>query len=540
MDKKWIILEPNEKDLKESLLKNRKIEDSESFFKPHLNKLSPADKLLPEIEKAVQRVKKAIKEKELIYIYGDFDVDGITATAILWETIDYLGGKVLPYIPHREKEGYGIHPQALEALAKEGAKIIVSVDCGITAVEEAKLAKKLQLDLIITDHHTKQKEIPTTFALLHTDKLAGCGVAFMLAKELLASFGEENSEQVTKNLELAAIGTIADMVPLIEDNRVIVSNGLFALTNTNRFGLKALYDGAGIKVKISSYEVGFLISPRLNSMGRMENALDSLRLLLTRKMDRAKELALKISKTNSERQQALSRDLEHARVAIDKDTKAKMLVINHESYTPGVIGLVASRLVDEFYRPSIVISQISPIGKGSARSVSGFHITEALTSAKEFLTGFGGHPMAAGFSIPSENVEAFREKMLSHAEKNLKSKDLIPTLKIDARLPSEKINFETREVIKDFEPFGIGNPEPVFSTNDLEISDIRTVGVDGKHAKMVFRSMIGNVIPGIGFGFGKNGFKVGDKVDAAYNLIEDTWQGEKKVQIKIKDMKKKK
>ena len=233
VEKRWVVLNETGKDLREILIKNRNIKDPDSFFQPHLYKLTSPDKLFADLDRAVERIKRAIKNKELVYIYGDFDVDGITATAILWETIHFLGGKVLPFIPHREKEGYGIHTDVLETLAKDGAKVIVSVDCGITAVEEAEIARKLGVDLIITDHHLIQSNIPKPLALLHCDKLAGAGVAFMLAKALLEAFHKKDDEQLYANLGLAGIGTIADMVPLTGDNRIITVNGfskVYAMT----------------------------------------------------------------------------------------------------------------------------------------------------------------------------------------------------------------------------------------------------------------------------------------------------------------------
>ena len=539
MEKRWQVLSETSKPLREILIKNRKIEDQETFFQPHLHKLTSPDKFFPDLDKAIERLRKAIKNKELIYIYGDFDVDGITGCAILWETINSLGGKVLPYIPHREKEGYGIHSEAITTLAKEGAGLIISVDCGITAVEEAKIAKNLSVDLIITDHHTKQAEIPESFALLHTDKLAGSGVAFMLAKALLDSFSK-GDEQFFKNLELATIGTIADMVPLQGDNRIITANGLLNLRSSERVGLKALYAEAGVTNTLSTFEVGFLITPRLNAAGRMETAMDSLRLLLTRKETRAREIARGLSQTNKERQEATASALNHAREVVAGNGSSKMIVVHHPSYLAGIIGLVAGRLVDEFYRPAIVISETSPLSKGSGRSISGFNITEALSGLKEHLTSHGGHPMAAGFSLEEAKIPHFKEEMLNYAEKNLLEADLTPTLKIDARLEPEQINQETLGVISEFAPFGIGNPEPVFMAEDLLVMDERTVGKEGKHLKMVLKDVDSRAFDAIGFGQGGKAVTVGDKVDAVFTLNENIWNGQKNLQLKVKDLRKKK
>ena len=533
--KRWVVLDKNGKDLKETLIKNRKIKDKEAFFKPHLYKLTSPDKLFTDLDRAVERIKKAIKNKELIYIYGDFDVDGITGAAILWETIDFLGGKVLPYIPHREKEGYGINTESVKLLAKEGAKLIISVDCGITATEEAKIVKKAGVDLIITDHHAKQKSVPESFAILHTEELAGSGVAFMLAKALLESFSKKDDEQLYRNLELAAIGTVADMAPLTSDNRIITSNGFHNLAKSSRIGLRALYDEASLTKRIGPYEVGFIIAPRLNAAGRMGHALDSLRLLLTRNKKRAREIATKLSETNKQRQATTAAALSHARETINGDGISKMIVVQHTSYPQGVIGLVAGRLADEFYRPTIVISEASPLSKGSARSISGFNITEAIGSASGNLTTHGGHPMAAGFSIEPKKIPSFKKQILNFVEKNLKKRDLTPTLKIDCQLGNESLNYETLSVINEFEPFGVGNPEPVFMTKDLVVADLRRVGKESKHLRMILRSKDYSVFDAIGFGMGGEDIKVGDKLDAAYNLKEDTWNRNRRLELKLKD-----
>ena len=537
MEKRWQVLDGGKKKtLKEVLLQNRQIEDPDSFFKPHLYKLTSPSKLFFDLEAAVERIKKAIKNKELVYIYGDFDTDGIAGTAILWETIDFLGGKVLPFIPHREKEGYGLHTESLKSLAKEGAKLIISVDCGVSAVEEANAAKKLGVDLIITDHHTPKKEIPDSFALLHSEKLAGSGVAFMLAKALLESFASGEGEQFFKNLELATIGTIADIIPLIGDNRIIAANGLHKLTRSSRIGLRALYDEAAISKGIGPYEIGFIIAPRLNAMGRMEHALDSLRLLLTRNRERARELAVKLSQTNQRRQEVLEVALRHARQAVQSEAIPKIVVIHDKSYPAGVIGLIAARLVEEFYRPAIVISE-GKVSRGSGRSISGFDIAAAIEAGADYLESHGGHPMAAGFSIAPAKIPLFKEKILAFAEETLKDADLTPILKIDASLSCVSLNPTTLGLVREFEPFGMGNPEPTFLTKSLQVVRARSVGKEGKHVRFVFRSPNNFIYDAIGFGLGDRQVREGDMLDVVYNLRQDTWHGDGRLELKIKDFK---
>jgi single-stranded-DNA-specific exonuclease len=446
MEKQWIVYPQNSSDLKTQLLNNRGLTEKKlqkDFLHSHLSLLQDAGKIFPELPKVVKRIKKAISGKELIYIYGDFDVDGITASAILWETLDILGAKVLPYIPERHSEGYGLHNEALKKLSDEGADLVITVDCGITAVEQAKYAKRFKLDLIITDHHQSQEVLPDSFATLHTTTLAGSGVAFKLANALLNEYGKSGDPQFFRNLELATLGTVADMVPLVGESRVIVKNGLLELSKTERPGLKSLYDEAGIGKNIGTFEIGYVISPRLNAMGRMESALDSLRLLLTRKPERARSLATKLSQTNKQRQDSTLNAFLHAKNLVEKEfLGGKLFVLDSEDYEQGIVGLVAGRITEAFHRPTAVISRLSPVSKGSARSITGFNITEAIHSQADILLSHGGHPMAAGFSISPDNIAVFREKMTEVAEGSLQEKDLVPILKIDAEILPEQIGPE--------------------------------------------------------------------------------------------------
>lgn len=539
MEKKWVVYPKVSDDLRVQLLANRGVRGQSNvnkFLTPYLAELPKVEKQLPQIKKAIDRIQKAIKNKELIYVYGDFDVDGITGTAILWETLDLLGAKVMPYIPHRETEGYGLHTEALEKLEKEGAKVVISVDCGVTAVEQAKAAKKLGVDLIITDHHEPPKELPKTFALLHTTSLAGSGVAFRLAEALLDSFNKGEDEQYFKNLELATIGTVADMVPLVAENRIIVKNGLPLLSKSERVGLKSLYDAASLYKNIGTGDIGFIIAPRLNAMGRMEHALDSLRLLLTRKEERARDLAIKLSSINNQRQEATEQALTHAKNKVEREFNgAKMFVVDDKSYQQGVVGLVAGKLVEQYYRPAAVISVNKDLSKGSARSISGFHITQALSKVEGYLENFGGHPMAAGFSIKAENIGKFREKMMEYAETSLSKKDLIPKLKIDAKINQDKINGETLDTAKDFEPHGVGNPEPTFLTENFKVLESRPVGADGKHLKLMLLGPNRSVHDAICFSYQGEKPGKGSFIDAVHSLSENTWQGRKRLQLKVKD-----
>ncbi len=541
-NKRWVVYPKVEGDLKEQLLSNRKIDtkvDQENFLHSHLTKLISTEKLFPQITKVTNRIKKAISEKELLYIYGDYDVDGITASAILWETLDLLGAKVLPYIPSRHTEGYGLNNEALESLAKEGAKVVISVDCGITAVEQAKFALSLGLDLIITDHHQPQEILPKSFATLHTTTLSGAGVAFKLATALLEEFGNGEGEQFFKNLELATLGTVADMVPLIGENRVIVKNGLSTLGNSNRIGLKALYNEATIGKDIGTYEIGFMISPRLNAMGRMESAYDSLRLLLTRDVSRAEKLAQKLGQTNKLRQDSTQEALIHAKNEVEKKyLGGKLFVISSEKYEEGVVGLVAGRITESYHRPTAVISENSVVSKGSARSISGFNITNAIGKSSPLLISHGGHPMAAGFSINKENISKFRADLVKVAEEELTEENLTPEIKIDLEISFNEINEDLNVLLKEFEPFGIGNPEPIFLTKSLEVIAVRLVGKENNHLKLTLKDKEGVVLEAVGFSLAEKKPSEGDLVDIVYNIRENFWNSRKRIEGRIKDLKK--
>lgn len=541
MEKRWKVYPQVSEDLKLQLLQNRKLESKElqeSFLHPHLTKLISAEKLFPQLDKVVIRIKKAISEKELIYIYGDYDVDGITASAILWETLDSLGAKVLPYIPSRQTEGYGLNNDALDNLAKEGASVVITVDCGITAVDQAKFAKKLGLNLIITDHHQPQAVLPESFATLHTTSLAGAGVAFKLATRLLEEFGKGETEQFFKNLELATLGTVADMVPLVGENRVIVKNGLLILGNSNRIGLKSLYQEAGIGKNIGTYEIGFMISPRLNAMGRMESAFDSLRLLLTRDQERGDKLAAKLAQTNKLRQDSTAMALEHAKAEVEKNyLGSKLFVVSSSDYEEGVVGLVAGRIAENYHRPTAVISENKKVSKGSARSITGFNITEAIGKNSNLLIAHGGHPMAAGFSIEEAKIPKFRESMVKVAEESLTEKDLIAELKIDTEIGLEEVNQSLVDLLKEFEPFGIGNPEPTFLTKDLEVVEIRTVGKENNHLKLVLKDKAGKRLEAVGFNLIDKKPNQGDMVDIVYNVRENFWNSRKRIEGRLKDLK---
>ncbi|MBI3385706.1 single-stranded-DNA-specific exonuclease RecJ, partial [Candidatus Gottesmanbacteria bacterium] len=433
------------------------------------------------LKKAVVRIKKAIKGKESIVVYADYDADGITAGAVMWESLYRLGANVMPYIPHRVEEGYGLSTKGIDAVRETfNPELIITVDHGITAWEKVDYAKSLGIDVIVTDHHVKPKKLPQCL-IVHTTKLSGAGVSWFLAKEVTKS---DDRELVA----LAAIGTIADMVPLIGPNRSIAKYGLASLNKTKRVGLDALIADAGLqKGDLGTYDVSHMIAPRLNAMGRLEHALDALRLLCTRRTDKATLLAQKLGLTNRERQQLTTDTVLHAMEQVKlqgKEVRKKLLFITHETYNQGVIGLVAGRLVEMYYRPAIVVAKGEQYSKASARSIAGFNIVEAIRQFSDILVDVGGHPMAAGFTVETKHLKDLQGRLEKLAERELDEEKLMRKLRVDAEISLRFVSEQSWRKIQEFAPFGFGNPEPVFSTRGVSMQDVRLVGKDGKHLKL--------------------------------------------------------
>lgn len=545
--KKWQIENKFKVDeLIEILLENRGIKSKaeiDEFLDP---KLSNVDINSVKIDKAnvsktLKRIDKAIKNNEKIIIYGDYDVDGICGTAILWETLNSLKANVMPFIPSRFEEGYGLSIDGIDSLIKnEKPFLIITTDNGIVANNAVDYANKKGIDVIITDHHVAGKVLPDAFSIIHTTLLCGAGVAYLLSQEIKNKIlNIKNEEDI--HLELVALATIADLVPLIKSNRALVKFGLLALQKTKREGLLALIEKSKIKrEEVGVYEIGHIIAPRLNAMGRLSSAMDSLRLVCTTNKQRADELSGILTKTNFERQQLTVDIVNHAKNKVKAKSLKNLIFIADESYQQGIIGLVAGRLVEEYYLPSIVISKGKEFSKASARSVKGFNIVEFLREASDLLVDVGGHPMAAGFTVKTKNLELLEKKLFASALKLIKKEHLERVLRIDLELPEENINLDTYSKIQKLSPFGMANPEPTFLTKNMIVENIRLVGNDGKHLKLELRSKNYELrIQGIYFGAGDNNkFSIGDSVDVVYTLDENVWNGNKNLQLKIKDLKK--
>lgn len=540
--RKWDILSSNEinseNDVVTTILENRgltKKEDIENFLHPKLSDVTiesvGIDK--EQLAKTIQRLKKAISGKEKIIVFGDYDVDGITGTAILWETLHGLSANVVPYIPHRVDEGYGLSVKGIDHVLEQNpdTKIIITVDNGIVANEATDYANGLGIEVIITDHHTRSEAVPNAYAIIHTTKLCGAGVGWMLSQALK---GKKDPE----HLDLVSLATVADLVPLTGANRAILKNGLPFLQQTKRIGLQELFSEAGIDPQtIGVYEIGHIIGPRLNAMGRLESAMDSLRLLCTKDPKRARILASQLGITNKERQLLTQAASMHAIEQFKTHLKLKnILFIASETYEEGIIGLVAGKLVEEYYRPAIVLSIGEKVSKASARSVSGVNIIEFIRNSSNLLLNAGGHPMAAGFSIETEKIATLKKALEKLSEEIITQENLTPILKIDVMLPLKLISQNLYNAILQLAPFGMANAQPVFVSKKVTLEDIRLIGQTKKHVK--FKITQDNSLPvdAIGFNMGDiiNPLKNNTIADIVYTIDQNEWNGRKTIQLKVK------
>lgn len=540
-------------DLVSLLLENRGIKTSKGIS--HFLHSQDPYELTPQevgidtvqLHKALSRIEKAIKNKESMVVYADYDADGVTAGTIMWETLYRKGASVMPFIPHRVEEGYGLSIKGIDHVKQlYNPSLIITVDHGITGWEKVAYAKSQGIEVIVTDHHVKPDKLPDC-TIVHTTQLCGAGVSWFVAKESLSRLTPDVRRETKEELlALAAIGTIADMVPLTNVNRSIAKFGLAAINKTTRVGLNALLKDAGIKKgEIEAYHVSHLVAPRLNAMGRLDHAMDALRLLCTPNELKAQMLAHNLGLTNRERQQLTEETTIHAKELVDADTTAlrKLLFIAHGDYNPGVIGLVAGKLVETYYLPSIVIAKGDTYSKASARSIHGFNIIEAIRSCADILVDAGGHPMAAGFTVETTKLELLKERLQELALSSITDEMLIKTLKVDCELPFENISEDLWREIQNLAPFGVGNYEPVFATKNVQVADARQVGTDGRHLKLKLKSQGSTcrdtLFDAIGFGMGEfyDQLEPSIGVDAAYSVDFDTWNGSRRLQLKLKDIK---
>ena len=544
--KKWNInssISPkNQEEIINTLLKNRGITNSDQkkeFLNPLLQSVTFESIGIKEeeIKKTAKRIERAIKNNEVIVIFGDYDVDGVTGTALLWETLYWNFGykNVFPYIPHRINEGYGISEKGIDGVLLEHSdtSLIITVDNGIVAGDAIKYAASKKIDVIVTDHHVPGEKLPESLAIVHTTNVCGASVAFLLSLYLE---GKKITEDDPR-LDLVALATVADLVPLIGPNRVLLHFGIQALRRSKRPGIESLVKSSSIeKSKIGVYEIGHILAPRINAAGRLDHALDSLRILCTRNRERSDILARQLSEVNKERQSMTQEASSVAKSLVVFESEMKIIVSSSADYKQGIIGLIASRLTEEFYRPALVISEGEEISKGSARSIKGVNIIELIRSSSTYLLEMGGHPMAAGFSLKTRDIASFKKEISKNAAEYIEEQYFQRSINIDFELNDELITEKTYLEIQKLAPFGMGNNEPTFLTKNLEILDIKKIGKDKTHLKFVLGTGK-NRIHAIGFGLGKFDEipESGEIIDVVYTLSINEWNDRKTLQLVIRD-----
>ncbi len=504
--------------------------------------LSCDPNLLPDMHQSVARLYQALLSNEKIAIYGDFDADGITATALLVQGLSLLDCQATPYIPHRLTEGYGLNVAALENLQQQGISLVVTVDCGITALSQVKRATRLGLDVIITDHHTPSDDIPQAKAVINPklidskypfSDLAGVGVALKLLQALFWGLGKER--QLSELADLVALGTIADRVPLLGENRYLVKQGLERLNTSPRLGIRELIAQSGLNAtSLDSESVSWTIAPRLNAAGRLEHAMGSYKLLMTDSPEEARGLAKWLEQKNAERQRLTAKTLARAREQVLAQGDSPILIVGEADYPAGIIGLVAGRLSEEFYRPVIVLRTGEQMSSGSCRSIPEFDIIRALNRCRHLLTHFGGHSRAAGLGLRTRDLPRLREELLELAVTELEGVDLRPGVDIDAEVPLSDLAGGTFGTIQKLAPFGESNPAPTFLSRRVDVVDCRTMGNSGDHLRMKLKQD-GPVWDAVGFGLGNYRSETSSLLDIVYNLEIDHWGGKENLRLNIVD-----
>jgi single-stranded-DNA-specific exonuclease len=480
--------------------------------------------------------------RERIAVYGDFDVDGVTATVILVEGLSKLGAEVLPYMPDRVNEGHGLKISALEKLQAQGATLVITVDCGITDLTEVKQAQRMGIDMIITDHHIPLGSLPQAVAVIDPKRkdsvypspdLAGAGVAFKL---LQALFHKDSRETwLAKFLDLVVMATVTDLVPLVGENRYLVKEGLRELSNSSRVGIQEMVRLARLKPgELDAEDISWVLGPRLNAAGRMKNASASYQLLTTQSPKEAHLLAMELEERNTERQKLTSEVLSRARGKLAAKLHLPVLVEGDESYSIGVIGLVAGKLAAEFYKPTIIINLGSDQCQGSCRSIPEFDVVAALKKCHDLLTAFGGHPLAAGFTVARQNLAQLEDRITQLAMDQLSHLDLRPEIVIDAELPLSTFSGETFNLMQKLSPFGRGNSQPTFLTRQVEVIECRNFGNQGEWLRLKLKQ--GNITwQAVDFKSQKTWKEIPPHIDIVYNLERSRWNGEEVLSLNLRD-----
>ncbi len=508
--------------------------------------------LLPDIEPAVSRLQQAVRDGERVTVYGDFDVDGVTASALLVEGLSASGGlgaDAIAYIPDRFSEGYGLNCGALDRLRADGAALLVAADCGANSPKELAHARGLGMDVVILDHHSLLGELPTAAATVNPKRadsrypdrdLATVGLAHKVMGALFESMGRAwDGEQW---LDLVALGTVADVAPVLGENRWLVKRGLERLARSERPGLQALMEAAGIEpARVNTEAIGYGLGPRLNAAGRLKHARLALELLLEEDEEEAQRRALELTALNRERQERTAAALELAGELLEReDPESPLLFVGHEDIHPGVAGLVAGRLAEERHRPAVVYERGEEMSRASCRSIPEFDITGALRGCAELLERFGGHRAAAGFTARNENLPSLKEGLVRQAEDALAGVDLVPAIAIDAALPLSALRGREIRLLSEMGPFGEGNPEPTFLSRGVEVLECRIVGADGQHLRLKLRDASdggGRVTwPAIAFGLGEAEVREGQRLDIVYSLATDRRGSALALELRVKDV----
>ena len=534
------------------LLANRgftTIQQVHDFLEPSMDRLLDAF-TMRDMDLAVTRVLRAVDEREQILVYGDYDVDGITSTSLLTATLTALGAKVTYFIPDRIRDGYGLSERGVDVARKRRVKLIITADCGITATNEVKLAKASGIEVLVTDHHEPLGELPEAVAVLNPKRkdcpypfkdLAGVGVVFKLVQGLAARRPEALPPSfVLGHLDLVALGTIADVVPLLGENRIFAKIGLEQLCTSEKPGIVALKEVAGLKTRrVESGHVAYILAPRINAAGRLGNAESGVRLLLSNEPRSAAIIAESLEEDNTNRKKIDESTLEDALAQLRRygPELPPAIVLWSDRWHPGVLGIVASRLIERFHRPTILIACDGEEGKGSGRSVPGFDVHQALQECSEYLLGFGGHSYAAGLTILTENLEAFRDRLCAVVQARIRPDDYIPKLSIDGPILLDDLNEDLVQFLDRLSPFGIGNAEPLFIADDVRLASTPMV-VSRNHLKMSIRQN-GREMDCIGFGMGHMAAPLaaeGGRISVAFVPTINVWQNRARLQLKLRDI----
>ncbi len=558
MNKKWEVCQYDEEKVKQvakenhlsellsNILVNRGIDTKEKidlFLNPTRNDFHNPF-LMPDMGKAVDRILQAIQKQEKVIIYGDYDADGITSITVLKNFLEERGLQVGQYIPNRLEEGYGLNKAAVKQIHEEQYRLMITVDCGISGLEEIAYAMELGMEVIVTDHHEPGEQIPTCLAVVDAkrkdneypfNQLAGVGVVFKLIQAISMKL-HLDAKTYLKYLDIVCIGTISDIVPLIDENRVIAKLGLQLVQMTKNIGLKVLLQSIGYKT-IDSTAISFGVAPRINACGRLGKAQEALNLFLTKNLVEAQEIAKRLNEDNVERQTTEKKIFEQAKQQVEENQEEPCIVLGQEGWHHGVIGIVSSKITDMYFKPSILICFEGEEGKGSGRSIPGFDLHEALMKCSTYIDKFGGHSMAIGIALQKKNFEKFKKELEEYAQ-NCHIHDIIPVIQIDEEISLSKIDIKTVKELRLLEPYGEANKIPVFLIKNLKIQAIRSLS-EGKHLKLKL-AQDNYIMDGIGFNMGEfaTQYQIGDKIDVVGSLEINSFNGNEQIQINLQDLRK--